>query len=47
MDEAEADVFAFMGFPKGHRSKIHSINLFDRLNSEIKRRTDVVAYLPK
>jgi putative transposase len=30
MDEAEADVFALMGFPKDHRAKIHSINLLER-----------------
>ena len=38
MDEAEADVLAFMTFPKDHRSKIHSINPLERLNGEIKRR---------
>jgi putative transposase len=27
MDEAEADVLAFMTFPKDHRPKIHSINV--------------------
>ena len=39
MDEAEADVLAFMTFPKDHRPKIHSINPLERLNGEIKRRT--------
>jgi putative transposase len=42
IDEAEADVLAFMSFPKDHRPKIYSLNPLKRLNGEIKRRTDVV-----
>ena len=41
MDAAETDVLADMGFPKDHWSKIHSTNPLERLNGEIKRRTEV------
>jgi Transposase, Mutator family len=42
MDEAEADVLAYMAFPAAHRTKLHAVNPLERLNGEIKRRTDVV-----
>jgi len=46
MDEAEPDVLAFMSFPRDHRPKIHSTNPIERLNGEIKRRTEVVGIFP-
>ena len=46
MDEAEADVLAYTTFPKEHRAKLHSTNPIERLNGEIKRRTEVVGIFP-
>ena len=46
MDAAEHDVLAYMDFPREHRAKIHSTNPIERLNGEIKRRTDVVGIFP-
>lgn len=46
LDEAEHDVLAFMDFPKAHRRQIASTNPLERLNAEVKRRTDVVGIFP-
>jgi transposase-like protein len=46
MDEAEHDVLAYMRFPAQHRAKLHSTNPLERVNGEIKRRTEVVGIFP-
>ncbi|CAK0751389.1 transposase [Azospirillaceae bacterium] len=46
MDEAEADVLAYMTFPKDHRPRLASTNPLERLNKEVKRRTEVVGIFP-
>jgi putative transposase len=46
MDEAEEDVLAYTNFPTEHWQKIWSNNPLERLNKEVKRRTNVVGVFP-
>jgi putative transposase len=46
LDDAEPDVLAYMTFPAQHRTKLHSTKPIERLNGEIKPRTEGVGIFP-
>ena len=46
LDDARNDLLAFTGFPVAHWRQIWSTNPLERVNKEIKRRTNVVGTFP-
>ena len=46
MADAKTDVLAFATFPRAHWRKIWSNNPLERLNKEVKRRSNVVGIFP-
>jgi putative transposase len=46
LEEAAEDILAYLHFPKAHRARLHSTNPLERLNKEIKRRSNVVGIFP-
>jgi hypothetical protein len=46
MDSSRDDVLAYMSFPREHWAQIASTNPLERVNREVKRRSDVVGIFP-
>jgi transposase-like protein len=46
MDSSRDDVLAYMAFPREHWTQIASTNPLERVNREVKRRSDVIGIFP-
>lgn len=45
-EDAEIDVLAYLDFPEEHRKRLRTNNVQERLNREIKRRSNVIQVFP-
>jgi len=46
LENAEDEILAYMNFPSAHHAQIYSTNPLERLNKEIRRRSNVVSIFP-
>jgi len=46
LEDAEHELLAYMAFPREHWRQLYSTNPLERINKEVKRRTDVVGIFP-
>lgn len=46
MDEVRDDVLSYVDFPRDHWAQIASTNSNERLNGEVKRRSDIAGIFP-
>ena len=46
LEDTETDLLAYMSFPREHWRQLYSTNPLERLNKEIKRRSNVVGIFP-